>query len=200
MSSNIAIIILAAGASRRMGQPKQLLEFQGETLMARICRTALSTECQPVVVVLGANANLIRKEIPDPGLLIVENPNWEKGMGTSLSIGINQLLETTPEVQAAIFILVDQPLVSSQLLEEIVATYQKSDKPIVACTYGEVIGVPALIDRSYFDRLQNIEADRGARFLIKQALNQVEKIPFPAGALDIDRPEEWERFIKEYDG
>lgn len=196
MQKNIGIILLAAGASRRMGQPKQLLAFQGETLIQRICRIALSTSCRPLVVVLGANATLIKGKLDTTGLEVVQNAAWQEGMGSSVKVGITKLLEVAPGTKAVIFLLVDQPLVHADLLQQLIHAYEKTDRPIIASAYNQTLGVPVLFDQAFFPQLQTIRADSGARFLIKQQIDQVEKIPFPAGALDIDRPEDWERFKK----
>lgn len=199
MHKTIGIIVLAAGASRRMGKPKQLLKFQGETLIRRMGRIAENTNCRPIIVVLGANADRINVELDWPGVEVVRNEQWQQGMGSSVKEGINKLLEVAPTANAAVFLLVDQPLVNHEHIQKLIEVYEKKRRPIVASAYKQTVGVPALFDRVFFDQLKSIRADRGARFLIKQAGNQVEAVPFPDGALDIDRMEDWEQFKAKYE-
>lgn len=198
MSNNIGIIILAAGASRRMGQPKQLLKWQGKSLIQHVCKLALSTDCSPVILVLGANADVIRAGLATRGMNIVVNADWQLGMGGSLKAGINKLVEINPAVDAAIILLVDQPLVDNHHIQKLLESYEATDKKIIASAYNQTLGVPALIDRGYFKKLQTIRADQGARVLIQKEIESVASIPFPVGALDLDRPEDWERFKEKY--
>lgn len=197
LNPDIGIIILAAGASTRMGRPKQLLTWQGETLIRRAVQTALVSNCHSTVVVLGAYANEIRKEIEQLDVLIIENHNWQQGMSTSIRIGLKALLATNPNIQAALFMLVDQPLLTSAHLERLIDTrYQMPDASIFASFYNEKASVPALFHRKWFEQLLHLKGDQGARALFQAYPNEVLTIPFPDGAFDLDTPENYEQLTK----
>ena len=112
------IIILAAGASRRMGQPKQLMLWKGETLISRIVRVALEVKCGPVVVVLGAHSEEIEKEIANASVSIAINDSWELGMGTSLNRGLHEVEKIAPEASAIVLLVADQPYVTKEIIQE----------------------------------------------------------------------------------
>lgn len=191
-----AIVILAAGASTRMGKPKQLLEIRGETLIQRVCRLALQTGCKPIVVVLGANERAIKNAMNDLANLLqfVQNQQWKQGMSTSLRAGIQSLSTYHPKPKAVLVLLVDQPFVNSELLKQLQQESVSNPTKIVATHYGEVLGVPAIFPDIYFDRLSQIEGDKGARQVIVQHKDQVVSIPFPKAAFDLDTPEDWEQW------
>lgn len=212
---NIAIIILAAGASTRMGQPKQLLTWQGETLIRRMVKMALATQCSTFVV-LGANATFIHPEISDFDIKIVENEDWEKGMSTTMRVGLQALLKAQPNVQAALFLLTDQPFVTTDYLVQLIDCFQRGGKregrgetkeegretshqqpatSIIASAYEGRLGVPAIFGRAWFEELMQIEGDRGARALLMQHQEEVLAIPFPAGKFDLDTPEDFDNLI-----
>jgi molybdenum cofactor cytidylyltransferase len=193
--TSVGIVILAAGASRRMGQPKQLLKLSGESLIRRATLAALHSVCQPVVVVLGANEELIRPEIADLPIQIIENPNWEQGMGFSIQTGIRQVLSAQPPSQAAILMLCDQPLVDTSLINQLVACYLTSQLPIVASEYNGQLGVPALFDRKLFPELLQLDGAAGAKKIISKYELTCYRLPFPAGALDVDTPEDYEKVL-----
>lgn len=195
-SGNIAIIVLAAGASRRMGQPKQLLRYRGESLIGRILGISLATACRPVMLVLGANAATIQEEIAERGALIIINKDWEKGMGSSLSCGMTTLEKLYPETEAVLFLLADQPLIDKGLLDKLVAAFEQSRNPIIATEYGTTLGVPALFGKELFDELLELKADKGARTMIEKHRKRVLAIPFPNAAIDIDTAEDWQKFLR----
>ena len=188
---NIGIIILAAGASNRLGKPKQLLQFEGETLLKRAVRTALASRCRSVIVVLGAQAENPKREIAEFDVEIVENPNWENGMGTSIQIGLKSLLMIHPDVSGVILTVCDQPFVSANLISQIVESFQTTNAPIVACSYEDTIGVPALFSRQFFPEFMALKADNGAKKIIFEHREKVIEIPFEAGAIDIDTEQDY---------
>ena len=193
--SGIGLIILAAGASTRMGSPKQLLEYREQTLIHRTVSVAANSLCQPIVVVLGAYAELIEPEIKSFPVIIALNRNWSNGMSTSIRLGIETLLIFNSELEAIVLMLCDQPFVSTSLINKLVVTYHRSKQPIVASQYGEVVGIPALFDSKFFPHLLELKGDRGARQVIKQSLPMVVRVPFPAGAFDIDTPTDYARLL-----
>ena len=191
--SGIGLIILAAGASTRMGCPKQLLKYQNQSLIYHTVNIAVASLCEPIVVVLGAYAELIQPEIKSFPVTIALNPDWTGGMSTSIRVGLETLLVFSPQLEAIVLTLCDQPLVSTSIINELVATYHRTKQPIVASQYGEVVGVPALFDSQFFPNLLKLKGDRGARQVIKQFIPRVLPVPFPAGSFDIDTPTDYAR-------
>jgi len=195
--SNIAIIILAAGASTRMGSPKQLLSYQGESLVNHTIKNAIASVCNPIIVVLGANAENIRSEISEPSVRIVENPDWHLGMSSSIRCGIISLANCYPTIDAVVITVCDQPFLSAEIINHLVATYHSTRKPIIACEYADTLGVPVLFSQIFFSELAILSEDVGAKKLIKNHYHEVFSIPFPLGAIDIDTPEDYQQIEKD---
>ncbi len=191
--SGIGLVILAAGASTRMGRPKQLLEYRGKTLIQHAVNTAVDSLCEPIVVVLGAYDERIKPKIKSFPVTLAPNHNWNKGMSTSLRIGIETLLALSPQLDALVLMLCDQPFVSTPFINQLVKSYNATKQSIVASQYAEVIGVPALFPRTFFPVLSTLKGDQGARQVIKQFIPTVLRVPFPAGAFDIDTPTDYAR-------
>lgn len=182
----ISVLILAAGSSSRLGQPKQLVEFEGQTLMERITQTALSVS-KEVLVVLGANIELIKPKLAafSNRINIIENPNWKEGMGTSISLGVENL---APKSDAILILLTDQPLISQVLLQNMMQTFAGKKMPIIACDYGNQLGVPILFDKSFFAELQNLKGEQGAKSFLKNYFEKIVSVEFKEGLFDIDTP------------
>lgn len=187
--------MLAAGASTRLGNPKQLLQYDGKTLLKHVIDAAVNSNANLVIVVLGSNANLISKEINKTAAHIIENAEWEEGMASSVRNGLKELLKISQKTDAVIFMVCDQPFVSSALINELIDTQQKTGKPIVTCNYGEAIGPPALFHRSFFTELLQLKGDSGARKIIQQHSDEVATVLFPKGKIDIDTEEDY-RLLK----
>ena len=196
MEKRIGIILLAAGSSSRMGSSKQLLDIGGEPLLRRTAKIALSTKPSIAIVVLGSNKKEHRKVIEDLPVEIIYNPDWQKGMGNTLKAGLNQLLKIDRETEAVILLVCDQPLLTTRKIQELKEKSELTKAPIVACAYANTFGVPALFDKVMFQSLLSLPDDQGAKKVIEQNLSQVSVIPFPEGVVDIDRPEDYENFIK----
>ncbi|MBK8565394.1 MAG: nucleotidyltransferase family protein [Saprospiraceae bacterium] len=126
MTTNLHILVLAAGASTRLGQPKQLVRMEGLTLLERTCQTALSIENRGVTVVLGAHCGAIRPAVEHLPVNIVVNENWALGMGTTIACGMASL---PPDADAVLLLLCDQPFVSLGLLKDLVEKWQQHPKP-----------------------------------------------------------------------
>ena len=191
--SGIGLVILAAGASTRMGRPKQLLEYQDKTLIHHTVNIAVASLGEPIVVVLGAYAELIKPEIQSFPVTPALNLEWREGMSTSMRVGIKTLLVLNPQLGAIVLMLCDQPFVSTSLINQLVETYHRTKQPIVASQYGEVVGVPALFDSQFFPLLLKLKGDRGARQIITEYLSTVVAIPFPSGEFDLDTPRDYAR-------
>lgn len=194
--NNIGIILLAAGESKRMGSPKQLLDIDGKSLLRRTAEVALATDCYPVVMVIGANKAQIAPEIIDLPLTVIDNPMWHEGMSSSVKMGMAGLYMTYKDVEAVIMLVCDQPYVSVSLLERMIDVYRTKKPPIVACKYGEEVGVPALFDRKLFEELLTLSGDKGAKPIVMNHLDEAYLITFEAGSVDLDTPEDYEAFQK----
>jgi molybdenum cofactor cytidylyltransferase len=186
------IVILAAGSSTRLGQPKQLLEFQGTNLIQHIVQTAVTAVNKPVVVILGANCNLIRSQLTGLPVHIVYNPDWSQGMTSSIRKGLMALLYFSPDTEGVIFAVCDQPYITPDLFLEMISVGTNSQKPIVACLYNNVAGTPVLFKRGYFDVLLALKDNEGARKIIQSHPESVETIPFPLGTFDVDTMQDYE--------
>lgn len=190
---HIGLVILAAGGSARLGTPKQLLAFQGKTLLRRAAETALASVCRPVVVVLGAEAGRLREELHGLAVAVVENEDWAGGMGTSLRAGLDVLLAQDDETDGVVVCLCDQPLLSPQVLDALVAACRQTGRPIAACEYGGTVGVPALFSRALFPELRTLT--EGAKPLLRRHSAQIAVVPFPGGVMDIDTREDAARHL-----
>lgn len=191
------MILLAAGASNRLGNsPKQLLEFRGKTLIRRAAENALASACAKICVVLGANAEAIKREIGGLQIEIVVNENWQSGMSSSLKCGLEKLLEAAPNLSAVVVTLADQPLIDSAIINNLIEAFSETQKPVIAGEYAETVGVPAIFARSLFDELLNLSADAGAKQIIKKYAASAGKIPVPEAAFDVDTREDYENLLK----
>jgi molybdenum cofactor cytidylyltransferase len=188
----IGVIILAAGQSSRLGQPKQLLVFRGRTLLRHAVEVATAIDCREIVVVLGTEIEACRSQIPS-GISIVENPNWHTGMASSIKVGLNFLLLQHSNLQAVLITVCDQPFISAELFNQLITHYQTHLCRIVASHYGDVIGVPALFDRSLFPDLLNLSGDMGARKIIQKYQQECQVVAFPQGNIDVDTMDDYDR-------
>ena len=193
--NSCAIIILAAGSSSRMGRPKQLLPYNGKSLLEHAVDTANDADANPVIVVLGANAALLEKEIDEKKVRIAENKEWKEGMASSVRCGITTLLHIAPAVDAVIIMVCDQPFVSSSLLNDLIAVQKNTGKPIVSSQYENAIGPPALFHKSIFPELMKLKGDAGARKIMEQRSNDVATVLFKKGDIDIDTEADYKSLL-----
>ncbi len=193
-NDSIGVILLAAGASTRLGKPKQLLHFQDVTLLRRSAKFALAASNR-VIVTLGSRIGILKKEIEDLPVEIVENKDWETGMSGSIKIALKKLLADFDELKAVIVMVCDQPFVDESLLEKIITKFQETDSLIVACQYQNTLGVPALFHRQLFSELLALDAQTGAKRLIKKYHALAAAVQFPEGAFDIDTPDDYENLM-----
>jgi len=185
-----SVIILAAGSSSRLGQSKQLVEFEGAPLLLKSTLTALDANYLNVVVVLGANADMHKKTIAHLPVEIITHLEWEKGMGSSLKTGLQHVLQSRSKTRAIVVMVCDQPLLTSTHLAALLETFKKTSCQIVASRYGNTLGVPALFDRTLFAEILTIKDTQGAKAIIERHSRSVEAIDWAAGFLDIDTPED----------
>jgi molybdenum cofactor cytidylyltransferase len=189
------IIILAAGASTRLGEPKQQLLYKGKTLLQHAVDAAVESMAQLVIVVLGANAEVIKNDITNQGVTIVHNKDWEEGMASSIRTGITELQKLSPDIDNAILMLCDQPFVDVALLNNLILKKQQTSTPIIACAYNNTVGPPALFDKTYFNALPSLKGQEGAKKLLMKCSNEVFTIPFDKGAIDIDTVEDYAKIV-----
>jgi molybdenum cofactor cytidylyltransferase len=192
-ANHCGIVVLAGGQSSRLGRPKQLLPYKESTLIKHAAEVALQAEMGPVVVVTGANADVIGKALEGLPVKIVVNSGWEEGMASSLRMGLHALVESFPQTDGILFMVCDQPFVTKSLLRCLLQVQQDTGKAITACGYQGKMGTPALFHRSFFEKLMELEGDKGARLLIAAFPDEVAEVPFAAGAIDIDTREDYEK-------
>ncbi|MBJ6110541.1 nucleotidyltransferase family protein [Hymenobacter sp. BT523] len=190
----VALVLLAAGASTRMGRPKQLLSYRGRTLLRHAAETAIASGCTPIVLVTGAVREALAAEVADLPVQVVHNPDWETGMASSIRAG---LAAAQPAEPAAVLIMLsDQPHLTPELLRELVQRQRQAQAPIAAAAYGDALGVPAVFDRALFSQLMELRGQAGAGRLIASYGPAVERIAFPAGLLDVDTPEQYAALLQ----
>lgn len=189
----VGLVILAAGGSSRLGRPKQLVEYRGRSLLRHVAEAGVASACRPIVVVLGAHAAQLGPELRGLPVQVAENPDWARGMATSLRRGLETLEAIDGGIGAAVILLCDQPRVSARTIDALVEAWRTAGKRIIASEYAGVAGVPALFDRSLFPALQALEGEAGARRIIAAQTDEVHRVPFPEGALDIDTPQDCEQ-------
>ena len=183
-----AAVILAAGASTRMGTPKQLLELGGQPLLVRAVAAALASPAWPVVVVLGANAEQIRPALAPYPVLVTENPAWAEGMASSIRAGVSTLQQFSRHLDGAVIALCDQPAFSPAVIAELVAVQRQTGRSIVAARYAQRHGAPALFLREHFPTLASLTGEEGARALLNDHPERVASVDLPALAVDLDTP------------
>ncbi|UII79601.1 NTP transferase domain-containing protein [Flagellimonas sp. CMM7] len=194
MSEGISILILAAGASARMGnRVKQLLPWGTRTLLENAIDTAKQVT-DSIFVVLGANKEEIEKAI-SLDAETVYNPNWQSGMGSSISIGIEGILKQAEDPKGILIMLADQPLIDKTYLNELKEEFKKGIFKIVATSYGNRLGVPAIFHQSIVPELMDLNEDYGARHIIQKYRAHLKQV-FPKGKeLDIDTPKNYTQLI-----
>ena len=191
----IAAVILAAGSSSRMGNPKQLLPYKNTTLLNHTLLPVAALFPATTCVVLGANASVIRATIPDKTCDIIINDEWATGLATSIVAGLEYAERNIPDLEAVLFLTGDQPSVTASHLVTITEQYVSGGALIVASSYDNVTGVPALFHKKFFSELKKLKADAGARSVIRQFEKDVLAVPLADGGIDIDTPAQYEQLI-----
>jgi molybdenum cofactor cytidylyltransferase len=194
--AKVGAIILAAGESSRFGQPKQLIQFGGLTLIGGIIMAAKEAECDPIIVVTGSDSAKIAAALRDKkSVSIIENTHWREGIGSSIRAGMQELINVAPDAKGVVLLVCDQPFVTGKIVSGLIERWSATGKPIAASSYANTLGVPALFDSSCFNDLLRVESDRGAKSLILANPDRVTKMPFPGGASDIDSTLDYEALI-----
>ncbi len=191
---HVAIVILAAGSSSRMGQSKQLLRLHDTTVLRHAITVALHAGPAVVTVVLGSYAKQHRESIQSMPVSIVVNEQWETGMGSSLKAGLRYVEAHHPNVTAVLFMVCDQLALTTQHLLNLIG---KAEKPIVASHYAGSSGVPALFKKSLFPSLNALGDDQGAKKMFQLFPEQVSTVDFPKGELDLDTMEDYQNYLNQ---
>ncbi|MBG48264.1 MAG: 4-diphosphocytidyl-2C-methyl-D-erythritol synthase [Pseudozobellia sp.] len=193
---HIVIVILAAGSSSRMGEPKQLLPYNHTTLLGNAIEQAKKSDAQKIVLVLGANAHLIEEAHKSAEVEFVINPDWENGMGSSIAVAVNHLMNNTGEVNGILFMLADQPLVDYEHLNKLIAKFKSVPESIIASEYEKRAGVPAIFSQSYFSQLSRLGARAGAQTIIELNMKEVATVNLGEKSIDIDTKEEYRNLLE----
>jgi molybdenum cofactor cytidylyltransferase len=192
--NTVAAVIVAAGSSSRLGQPKQLLLIEGEPMLQRVISFAREARASPIVVVLGAHRELIEKRVDFLDTSIVVNEEWQEGLASSIRAGVIAIQRDAPQYSGLLLLTCDQPRVSTEHLRALIDTFIAQPKDTaVASKYVGTRGIPAIFPRSAAENLCALQGDKGARFLLAQSPWPVIEIPLQGGEIDIDRPEDLAR-------
>lgn len=187
------ILILAAGSSSRLGQPKQLLSYRHKTLLGNTIEAAIKAVNRRVLVILGSNHQVIANNIDQFDVSTVYNPDWEDGISSSIRTGLAEMLLANEDLDAVILSVCDQPFITQSVFEDLIIEAAASNKSIIASAYGEVLGTPVLFDRQHFDALSLLRGNSGAKTLLIKYKDQVAPVSFDKGEIDIDTPEDYSR-------
>lgn len=161
----IAGVLIAAGESKRLGVPKQLIKWKRKTLIEFIINSVQKAHIQPIYVVLGANYEKIKIKLKNLKIEIIHNESWQEGKGSSIRKGIQSLPFW---VEAAIIFVVDQPYLTVDLVKEIIRQYQVHHYQIIAPIVNGIQTNPVLLDRSVFEDLKTLEGEAGARTVFRK--------------------------------
>lgn len=192
----VGIIILAAGASQRMGVPKQLLDVYGDLLVVKVIKECLKVDNVSVSVVIGAHKEVILPKLKDLPINIVENADWSSGMAGSIVRGLAGCYMIDKNMDAVLICTADMPEVSGQYLNEMVKAAEENEQAaIVASTYQKIIGVPALFKKETFLDLLELKGDTGASQIFKKFKSRIKKIDFEGLGIDLDTKEDYLQYI-----
>jgi len=195
---SVAAVLLAAGSSTRMGENKLLLSIDGQTVVARAARAAAAAGLDPIVVVLGHEAERVRAALDGLACQTVINPDHARGKGTSLQAGVREVAASSA-ADAAVVMLADMPFITAEMLAEVAARYRAgtdagAPPPMVVSRYGDVNAPPILYDRALWDELLGLPAEACGKEMVRRHRHEAVTLSWPEAALtDIDRPEDYAR-------
>ena len=184
----IAAVVLAAGAARRFGGPKQILEHRGQPLVRWTVEAAQGAGCTPVFVVVGAHAAETRRAIDGLAVRVLTNPVWHEGLASSIRCGVTAVARE-PEPAGVLLVPCDLPALHARVLARRLATAVGDDGAVrtTACAYAGTVGPPAVFPRSRFERLMTLAGDRGAKAVLLEE-PEIARFEWPEGAFDVDHP------------
>jgi len=197
--TQIGAVILAAGASTRLGQPKQLIRYKGNPLLQRTIEAMTKAMDGPILIVSGHDhdciENLVTKCPSPQRVQVVHYPNWQTGMGSSLAYGVAELSGQHPHLRAVLVSVCDQPHLNAEVLTELLTAQAQEPSTTVAAAYGDSVGPPVCFAAKDFPALKQLRGERGAKALLLNPAAPIRTLPFPLGAIDVDTPEDYQALL-----
>lgn len=194
---HFAILIIAAGQSKRLGQPKQLLTFEGESLINRLVKELKHVTAAPITLVLGAYKERIESQLHDSTFDLVYNDSWEEGMASSIRVGVSYIIKKNALIDGIMILVCDQPYLSYNHIQSLFTLQHQTGKPIVASSYNNIIGTPVLFHKRMFPHLLALQGEMGAKKIINEYPDDIAILPFEKGSIDIDTIEDYHNLVKE---
>lgn len=193
---NIGIIILAAGESKRMGFPKQLLPVNNKTLLLQLIEAALDTRIGPITVVVGAHKDKIVPIFENIPINIIDNAHWQSGISSSIKMGMVGTYMVNKEIEGVILLTSDMPNVTTAFIEKLAdLSKEKQDVDIIATGYQNTVGIPTFFRRNMFEKLLELKNDEGAKKIILESKEKVFVIKNEVVGIDLDTKEDYLNFI-----
>ena len=180
-----------------MGRPKQLLKFQGHTLIQRIVDASLATEAELIVVVTGSHSVEVMESLHGKNVVCAFNPQWMDGMASGIVLGLAQVLRYSSTIENVIIAVCDQPFVTSDFLSKLLYLKNKSKKTVVSSAYANTVGTPVLFDKKHFSALLDLKGTEGAKKLLKLLNNDMVALPLENGEVDIDTEADYIKLIND---
>lgn len=189
------IIILAAGNSSRLGRPKQLLPYHNKSLLQNAVEQSLLVPESIVLVVTGASREIMESELKNNQILVRHNAGWETGMASSIKTGVSELLVLYPSLDALLLTVCDQPFLNTGIMTSLIVEFTVSNKNIIASAYNDTLGTPVLFSKKYFNALQQLEGQEGAKKIIMKNQEDTASVSFSPGGIDIDTDEDYRNLL-----
>lgn len=190
------VMILAAGQASRMGKAKMLLPYKDKTILEKIVDELLPLDPNRITIVTGHYHQEIKSIIHNPTIMLVHNAGYQKGMSSSIQTGLKAMQEQCPDLQFLFILVADQPFLDRALLQKMIQLHKETNKGLVAASYEGVSGTPLLLAAKYFDKLYQLEGDKGARAILHQYPDDLALVDFELGWLDIDTESDYARFCE----
>jgi molybdenum cofactor cytidylyltransferase len=187
MTANVHVLVLAAGASTRLGQPKQLVQIGGRPALHIAVSNAVAVAGNAVTVVIGANAGDLTYLLSHSPASAIVNRQWEEGIASSIRCGLSVV---PAAADAAMIVLGDQVCVTSDDLKRLLAAWNRQENDIAAATYERHVGVPAIFPRWCFSELAQLRGDEGARKILQRNPERIARVPMTNAGFDLDTPED----------